>query len=93
MQGDDTRPPDEVRFSVSRVFDWYVAAGARWDRAASSGWDRSFEAEGGVQVRWNLLGFRLGVRARVSNFSLSNERLVMEVGIGPFPGGSARGRE
>ncbi len=35
----------------------------------------------------------LGVRARVSNFSISNERLVIEVGLGPFPGGSARGRE
>jgi hypothetical protein len=78
--------------SLSRDIDWYVAAGARWDRGAS-GRDASFEGEAGLQARWNLLGFRLGLRARVSDFSISNERLVVEVGLGPFPGGSVRGRE
>jgi hypothetical protein len=78
--------------SISRVIDWYVAAGARWDRVRS-GWDTSFEGEAGLQVRWSVLGFRLGIRARVADFSISNERLVIEVGLGPLPGGSVRGRE
>lgn len=83
--------------SLSRVLDWYTAAGLRLDRASPSGWDPTFEGELGLQVRvtqWSLpLFFRLGVRARVADFSLSDERLVVEVGLGPFPGGSARGWE
>lgn len=83
--------------SVSRVLDWYTAGGLRLDQVGSGGWKRSFEGELGLQVRvtqWSLpFSFRLGVRARVDDFSLSNERLVVEVGVGPFPGGSARGWE
>lgn len=79
--------------SQSRVIDWYAAAGARWDRLDSGRWDASFEAEAGLQLRYRVLGLRLGLRSRVSGSALADERFVIQLGLGPFPGGSVRGQE
>lgn len=84
--------------SISRLTDWYVTAGFRRasvaeENGAGTAWDWRTEGEVGVQVKWRVLGFRLGGRARISHFRLKESRVVLELVVGPFPGGSARGKE
>ena len=81
--------------SVSRFADWYAAAGWRHELGTRPGGgnDSKWELEAGLQLRWQFIGVRLGGRTRVAHFGLSDERIVVELGLGPFPGGSVRGRE
>jgi hypothetical protein len=79
--------------SVGRFADWYAVVGLRRRNDVTGPASWRCEAEGGLQARvWNV-GVRLGVVTRISDYRLTDHRVTAQVMLGPWPGGTARGRD
>jgi hypothetical protein len=66
--------------AIANLAEWYVGVG--YDFGAGDG---RFAVEGGIQVRYQAVGLRLGVRSGLSRGGLSDAGLVSELVLGPLP--------
>lgn len=74
--------------SIATLATWYVGAGYDHGKPALGDQAGHFALEGGVQVRHQAFGVRIGVRSRLSHGSLAGAGIVSEIVYGPAPRGT-----
>ena len=74
--------------SIATLATWYAGVGYDNENKSLADTTGHFALEGGVQVRHNVLGLRIGVRSRLSSGGLRNSGIVSEFVFGPTPRGT-----